>query len=100
MSTDTERPNSMFARAVQDASDEHGGRFARNTQISIAGTEPIPHAAQLAAPTWSHDVVPPEEPLGYCIDELPDMTTASGIDRAQLTPVDADTDTLTDTEEP
>jgi hypothetical protein len=78
---------SMFERTVHEAAEEQGGRFARNTEISIAGTGPIPHAEKLAGPEWSQDHVPPEEPLGYCIDEVPDQTTVSGIDRAQLAPV-------------
>jgi hypothetical protein len=95
MSIEPEPKRTYHEQAVQDASEERGGRFARNTDISIAGVSPIPHAAQLAAPTWSQDCVPPEEPLGYCVDELPDQTTVSGIARELLEPVP---DTPTDEE--
>jgi hypothetical protein len=80
MSTD-DKPNSMFARAVHDAAEETGGRFARNTQVSIAGTSAIPHADKLAGPEWSQDHVPPEAPLGTEIDWVPDMTTVDGSPR-------------------
>jgi hypothetical protein len=88
MSTD-DRPNSMFARAIQDASDETGGRFARNTDVSVAGTSPIPHADKLAGPQWSADIGTIEPPLGYAIDELPSLETVSGIDRAEAIAIDA-----------
>jgi hypothetical protein len=82
----------MFERTVHEAAEETGGRFARNTQVSIAGTSAIPHADKLAAPTWSHDVVPPEPPTGYEIDSLPDMTTLDGLPpAAPEQPTDDDT---------
>jgi hypothetical protein len=83
----SEPKRTYHEQAVQDAGEASGGRFARNTEISIAGTSAIPHADKLAAPRWSHDCVPPEEPLGYAIDELPDQTTVSGIARELLAPV-------------
>jgi hypothetical protein len=81
MSTDNQqrpRAASMFERAVNDAADEQGGRFARNTQVSVAGTGPIPHGSVLVGPEWSQDAVPKEEPLGYEVDALPSMLTVSG----------------------
>jgi hypothetical protein len=79
MTTEPDRPNSMFARAVSEAAEENGGRFARNTEVSIAGVSPIPHADKLAAPTWCTDVGPEEPPLGYEIDAVPDLTTVDGL---------------------
>jgi hypothetical protein len=87
----------MFQRTVHEAAEETGGRFARNTEISIAGTGPIPHAEKLAAPAWSADVGPPEPPTGECIDSLPSMETISGIDRAEALAIDAANAAATDT---
>jgi hypothetical protein len=90
----------MFERAQRDATDETGGRWARNTDISVAGTSPVPHADKLAAPQWSADVGPPEPPLGYAVDELPSLETVSGIDRTEALAIDAaNTDTNPPTEE-
>jgi hypothetical protein len=89
MSDDPNLPNSYHARAVHDAAEEQGGRFARNTEVRITGTAPTWQAPAIGGTgPWSGaDPVPPEEPLGYCIDELPDMTTVSGIDPQLLAPV-------------
>jgi hypothetical protein len=93
---------SMFERTVHEASEETGGRWKRNADVSIAGTGPIPHADKLAAPTWSTDVGPMEPPTGECIDAVGSMETLSGIDRAEALVIDAanaaDADTPTDTE--
>jgi hypothetical protein len=78
----------MFARAVQEASEERGGRW-RNADVSVAGSGPIPHAQQLAGPAWSADVGTIEPPLGYAIDELPSLETVSGIDREEALAIDA-----------
>ena len=90
--TSDDKPNSMFARAVHDAAEEQGGRWQRNTDVSVAGTGPIPHADKLAGPEWSQDHVPAEPPLGYAIDDLPDMTTLDGLPpQAPEQPTDDDT---------
>jgi hypothetical protein len=84
---------SMFERTVHEAAEEQGGRFARNTEISIAGTGPIPHAEKLTGPEWSQDCVPPEPPTGYAIDDVPDMTTVDGLPPPEATPeTEEDTD--------
>jgi len=74
MKSDT--PNTYFERAVADA-DEAGGRFAKATTVFVTGTGTAP---PLPNPEWSTAtaVIPNEEPLGYSVDELPDMTTANG----------------------
>jgi hypothetical protein len=83
----TEPKRTYHEQAVQDAAEERGGRW-RNANVSIAGTSPIPHADKLAAPTWSHDVVPPEPPTGECIDALPSMETVSGLDLTEALAID------------
>jgi hypothetical protein len=84
--------NTMHARAIEEAAEEQGGRWRKNTEVSIAGTGPIPHSSVLVGPEWSQDCVPPEEPLNMIVDELPDLTTVSGIDRHLLTPPSPEAD--------
>ncbi len=45
-----------------------------------AGTPVVGSAspAPFVAPEWSRPVVPPEPPLGWCVDSLPDMRTRDG----------------------
>jgi hypothetical protein len=45
------------------------------TATHITGTTAVPqYPAQPQGSPWASDPVPPEEPLGYDIDALPDMT--------------------------
>jgi hypothetical protein len=81
MTTEPQRPaNRMFDRAREEAAQEAQGRFARQSQPSIAGTSAI----VLSAPAWSHDPVGTEPPIGELIDALPSMETYSGIETEAL----------------
>jgi hypothetical protein len=82
----------MFERAQHEAAKEQGGRFARNTEVRITGTTPSWAAPAIggSGPWATPDPVPAEEPINFEADSaVPDMTTASGIDRELLTPVPA-----------
>jgi hypothetical protein len=49
--------------------DEVGGRFKEVASSNVVGTTEIPKYPQASHPFQS-DPVPPEEPLGYRVDEL------------------------------
>jgi hypothetical protein len=52
-----------------------GGRFARLVPTVVVGAAPMPSYPGLPkASPWHSDPVGPEEPLGFSVDELPDMT--------------------------
>ena len=76
--TDDNPKRTYHEQAIQDAAEGQGGRWRKNTEVSVAGTGPIPHASVLVGPAWSDDVVPPEESLGFEVDALPSMLTVSG----------------------
>lgn len=57
------------AKALAQAA-EHGGRHSEQPQ-----PEQLPR--QPANSPWSCDPVPPEPPLGYSVDALPDLTKVS-----------------------
>jgi hypothetical protein len=93
MSYDPDRPNPYHARAVHDAAEEQGGRFARNTEVRITVTAPTWQAPRISGSgPWAAgaDPVPNEEPLGYEIDSLPDMSTVDGSPREAMPTPEAD----------
>jgi hypothetical protein len=91
MSTDKEHPpaTSMHERTLADLDHEYSakGRWGGHDRPTITSGGPAwaPPAIKGTSPWTDTDPVPNEEPLGYAVDELPDV---SGIDRAQLTPTD------------
>jgi len=46
------------------------------------GQRPSPLPQYPKGPSWCTDPVPPEPPLGFRVDELPDMTTEHGVNVA------------------
>jgi hypothetical protein len=76
----------LVDRAAADASDEHGGRFAKQQRPTVVGrTE---DGGGLPAPLWcrQQSLVPDEPALNDDVNWLPDMSTVSGQDRATLEP--------------
>jgi hypothetical protein len=100
MSND-ERPaaTNMHARTLADLDQDYSdkGRWTGHDRPTVTGTRPTWQAPAISGsgPWATTDIVPPEEPLGYCVDEVPDLTTVSGIARELLAPVP---DTPTDEE--
>jgi hypothetical protein len=66
----------------QRAEQPRQGRWGQSLERPyIVGSEPI--VSPPAGPQWLSDPVPPEEPLGECVDWLPDMTTLNGAPREE-----------------
>jgi len=62
--------DTYFSRASADA-DMIGGRFKRETETRVTGVPSYPR--QPESSPWASDPVPPEEPLGYDINALPEL---------------------------
>jgi hypothetical protein len=74
----------LVEKAAADATDEHGGRFAKQQRPTVVGrTE---DGADLPAPLWcqQQSLVGDEPPLGESVDWVPDQTTVSGQAREEL----------------
>jgi hypothetical protein len=79
----------LHERAIQDAAEDAGGRWARNADVRITGTTPSWAAPAIGGqgPWATPDPVPPEEPINFEADSaVPDQTTISGIARELLEP--------------
>lgn len=63
----TDRNDTYFGRALLDA-EPAGGRFAQQSQTRVTGAEPSAVPALPANSPWAHDPLPPEPPLGECVD--------------------------------
>jgi hypothetical protein len=78
----------LVDRARADADDTAKGRWAGPQLPTRHITGTMPDGAPLPCPAWSaaEALLPPEEPLGYSIDELPSMETVSGQPREEPQP--------------
>lgn len=65
------------AQAQADADMAAGGRFKKQTETLITGVGVPQYPRQPSNSPWHSDPVPPEEPLGYSIDALPELGGAS-----------------------
>jgi hypothetical protein len=72
--TSDDKPQTYLAQALPDEELSGTGRFARRQPVQINGTAPVV-AVPGRAPNWSRDPVPSEPPLGFEVDELPQMLT-------------------------
>jgi hypothetical protein len=61
--------DTFFSRAQADAELTSQGRFKKETATRVTGVPTYP--SMPASSPWSNDPVPPEEPLGFSVDELP-----------------------------
>jgi hypothetical protein len=69
MTNEAPTPTTYFhQQALLDP--QPGGRY-RQRPVRINGSDPV--VVPPAAPAWSHDPCGPEPPLGYSVDEVPDM---------------------------
>jgi hypothetical protein len=75
MTNEAPTPSTYFHQQAL-ADPQPGGRY-RQPRPRVTGTEPSVDAP--AAPNWSRDPCGPEPPLGYSVDEVPDL--GMGIDR-------------------
>jgi hypothetical protein len=65
--------DTLFARQ-QNALDDLGGRFAKLTPSNVTGTKPLQQVPRLPASSpWHREALPPEEPLGIAVDEMPPL---------------------------
>jgi hypothetical protein len=93
----------MHTRAQAEIEEEYGarGRWARQDRPTINGTaEATP---PLAAPNWCSELgaLPNERPINFEADSaMPDMTTYSGLDRAEAEAIDAANRGETEDEQP
>jgi hypothetical protein len=65
------RGDTFFGRAQTDADElSGGGRFARQSPVSVTGTTEVPIFPKLTSSSpFACDPVPPPEPLGVSVDE-------------------------------
>lgn len=77
------RNDTYLRRAMNDASDEAGGRFAKTTKTTVNGAAPTVEYPAAAGP-WSSDCtqVPPEPPLGYSIEAHEPVGEAFEVERS------------------
>jgi len=75
--------DTFLNRAQADAEMSAGGRFKKQTaETRVTGVPTYPK--QPANSPWSNDPVPPEEPLGFSINEFP-----SNLGGSVMAPADA-----------
>jgi hypothetical protein len=104
MTTDPQRPppNCMHARAIDEASDERGGRWATQSRPTINDTAAATPPPRISGqgPWAGADPVGPEMPINFAADAaMPDLMTVSGIPRAEALEIDGFApDPTTDTE--
>jgi hypothetical protein len=65
--------------AQAQALDTAGGRFAATGAPRVVGSTPNPSAQYPAASSAHQTELPPEEPLGFSIDEMPNPTGVSPV---------------------
>jgi hypothetical protein len=64
------RNDTLFSRQ-QNQPDDAGGRYAKITPTTVTGATPTPQYPQIPSGPWSGaDPAPPEEPLGYSVDDM------------------------------
>jgi hypothetical protein len=64
-----DRQSTTYHAQAMAGLDEPGGRFSEARYVS--GSEPSTNMPRLPANSpWAHDPVPPEEPLGYSVNDL------------------------------
>jgi hypothetical protein len=81
--TDERKAETYFDQQL--AEPPHTGRWGTKlNEPYIVGSEPT--VSPPAGPAWLGDPVPSEEPLGECVDWLPDMTTLNGAPREEPAP--------------
>jgi hypothetical protein len=84
----TKDASTLHARAVTDA-DEVRGRFAQHEKSEVIGATQAVEYPRLPSGPWADPVqIPPEEPLGYDINETPIVGESFEIE-ASLAAVDA-----------
>jgi hypothetical protein len=78
LKSDRDARNTYFERAQADAEDGVAGRWARPAPTVVTG------GSQYPAASASHsDPSPPEEPLGYSVDEHEAVGSPAEIERSQ-----------------
>jgi hypothetical protein len=91
MPDEPRRPaNTMHERQQAAIDEEYGakGRWTGHDRPSVTGSPSWqPPRIGGAGPWAGPDPVPAEESLGFAVDELPDLTTVSGVDRQLLAPL-------------
>jgi hypothetical protein len=91
------RGDTFFSRAQSDADElSGGGRFKRQTPVTVTGTEAVPLFPRLTSSSpFAGDPVPTEPALGFSVNELPviggspevvapDMPVDDGLSRQPL----------------
>jgi hypothetical protein len=84
--------------AVSSANDLMGGRFGVDSKSVVIGSSPISYPRIPSGPWSGADIVPPEQPLGYAIDQQEPTgeiweQAASSAPTARVTGDDADAPT-------
>jgi hypothetical protein len=59
--------------------DDTGGRFAQVNAAKVVGQSPAIAAEYPAASAAHQTELPPEEPLGYSVDAMPEIASSTGI---------------------
>jgi hypothetical protein len=68
----------MHQHAVAQADEINQGRFRATGTPSVTGSTPIPQYPQASGPWQGPDLVGPEPPLGYAIDQMPTDEPSTG----------------------
>jgi hypothetical protein len=66
-------PQTMHALAQIDIEKDTATNPAAMS-VSVVGTNPNPYPPQPEGSPWKDDPCGPEEPLGYSVDEVPDVS--------------------------
>jgi hypothetical protein len=81
-----QRGSTFHQHAQAQANELSGGRFAATGAPRVVGSTPNP-AAQYPAASAAHQTeLPPENPLGYSVDDMPGLEPSA--DSSSLSPVE------------
>jgi hypothetical protein len=66
---DAQVRGATFSDFAQADASEVRGRFTAHERSTVIGSAPSPATQYPAGPNWTCDPVPPEEPLGYSVED-------------------------------
>jgi hypothetical protein len=77
------KARTYLAQAQSSIDDDRGGRFAAvGKSTAVVGASPISYPQQPPTSPWARDVMPPEPPLGFSVNEIEPVGEKHEIARA------------------
>jgi hypothetical protein len=81
-----QRGGTFFQHGVSQAAELSQGRFAAVGAPTVVGSKPNPSTQYPAASAAHQTELPPEQPLGFSIDDMPGLENPTGDASSGLSP--------------